>query len=379
MLRSFIALLAVFAASCDEEGSTGLSGTSVEAFCKPDATTARRTSIILDLARIPQDDPAWATPLLNKLELQPREPIEVLAVDPNTNVTKELFSSCYPLLTDEEKANSKAGWLDQEPEQVQAELLLSFGTKLNIALSDAVKAAAAANASTSDMISILSAQANRYKDDGAFHRIIIYSSMDSDIADAALSKQGAEQEAALTALFANYSLNLGLAEFFVYGADSQASNAQREFWEEYFLSQGSILTAMSPNLQVEKSASVDRIVSRKGTWSLAGDGGAQAKLVFAVEADGRIPLGSAGFFIGTNWVYAPFSGSYVCSGGTCSLKATVLRTVPFGHPDPFFEKEIDRLELQGSDTGLSGRLVTGRVIKTADGMEVDGYELSLAD
>ena len=112
-----------------------------------------------------------------------------------------------------------------------------------------------------------------------------------------------------------------------------------------------------------------------GAWSLPGrNATGLARLRFAVDAQQNVPMGIASFYIGASWVNVPFQGTYACTGRSCRLAGVVLKTVPYGSDDPYFQEEADRLVLSGNDAGLRGELTVADPI--GGGATSQGYRLS---
>jgi hypothetical protein len=351
-----------------------LTANNLDEHCKAyKPLTVRKTVILIDPNRVATSDKTWAAPLLSKLELVQREQVEVLAINWSTGAVTEVFKSCHPAFTEEEKKKIKGGLLSAGADKTEKELKRAFETKLRTALSKAAQPTTAAK--TGDILNVLSNAAARFKDASSFHRIIIYSQMPSPVAKKAMGSKPADREQAYAKLFSTFTMKVGLSEFFVYGTTASLSETERQFWEDYFLSQGSILTAMSPNLQLEKSAGVSRIVRLEGKWSRTGTSDGQAAISIAVEKDGRSPLSIVSFFIGTGWVHVPVGGTFTCTkSDVCELKGQVLKNVPYGTSEPYFEAEIDKVQLSGSKTALSGKLETGRDLEVSDNAK-SGYTL----
>lgn len=387
MRRHLIGLFACFIGVLSAgEARAQLTVNSLERFCSENRSlTARRTTIIIDPSSIAGSDETWWRQLisLERLDLQPREAVQVLVINPSTNAAEETLNTCFPAYTQQEIATLEGRRspidrvIGQAPANVARETQTLFRTRLQTALAAARNRARAG--ATADMLAAIAGLPNRFRDPNVYNRVIIYSRMRSQAAASVMNVGASERERAWGRLFAQNAINIGLGEFFIYGVPANLAEGSRQFWEDYFLTQGGIVTALAPSLQLTGSARIGRVRNLlNGEWSLAGrNSNGTARLRFAVDTERNVPLGVASFYIGRVWINVPFQGTYSCSNNSCRLSGVVLKTVPYGSPDPYFREQADRISLSGAEGALQGTLAVADPIR--DGATGQAYRLSFSN
>jgi hypothetical protein len=357
-----------------------LTTNSIEAFCSQNRPlTTRRTTIIIDPSSINPADQSWWQPLLNfqLMDFLPREPVSVLIINRATGSADEVFGACFPAYSSNERAALEHNmspidrFTHPAPASVEHDTQMLFRTRLQAGLA---QARSRGGGPAPDMLRVLAGLPNSFGATNAYNRVVIYSHMQSAVALRALGAPANGRERAWQDVFNANSISVGLGEFFIYGA--QSGGVGQQFWEDYFLTQGGTLSALSPNLQINRSSRVARVIDlQSGTWGLSGrNSNGVARLRFAVDPQQNIPLGIASFYIGATWVNVPFRGTYACSAGACRLTAAVMKTVPYGSEDPYFRQDADRLVLSGRDNALAGSLIVADAI--GGGATSNEYRLS---
>lgn len=326
--------------------------------------TARATTIVIDPTTIDLSDERyhWFEALKN-IQFAEREPVRVLVLDPATHTADEAMSLCYPSFTDEEKANNKGNFMSASLERRERDLIRSFETRLEAGAVAALDLARKSEGQEIDMLVGISELSGFFTKDSEFNRIIIYSDLSSDLVSSALAGIGTVEQMETVSLQADYPLNAGLSEIIVFGLEANRNDLERNFWTQYFQQQGAVISGLGPTLTQGESVRVDEILSMRGNWitSSSSDDRGPARFRAAVSLrEGDVPIGSIGFYTQYGWIYAPFSGSMACSDDTdCRLNAVISSTVPIGSSKPFFEADIDEINLAGSRERFRGELVSG--------------------
>jgi hypothetical protein len=139
-IRRLLAPLCLIALFGSSASSQILNRSNIEQLCKASAATYRRTIVYIDISSVTKSRTEWGLTLINRLELGVREPLTILAVDPNTFEISQTFDLCYPTMTKSEIAEARSGrsqWdklVSSDPEDQQRENLQTYDARLKNAL-----------------------------------------------------------------------------------------------------------------------------------------------------------------------------------------------------------------------------------------------------
>lgn len=357
----------------------------LEEVCTQPPVSHRRTVAYIDLTAVDPDELEWGLTILNRLELAPREWLTVLAVNAIDYSIKEVFSLCYPALTDEEIEALRADrsfWDDLttfDPEQQQEENLEMFDSRLRLAM-DSVREQAIAldrSAPRRNIIGALAFDKNRFADKQFHTRAVIFT--DGRIVEEGIDP-GRQAAGAAAALTAKYPANFGGADISMFGVTAAGegapdAEAMRGVFEDYFLANWGLLRSFSFALP-EQAGTPFRAPERYiGKFDGGGVSG-EAVLGFTLDAEGRLTAGWLTFATGKGPLNVPLEGDLRCADDACSLTAHVTHDVPPATDDPFF-KEGDRVVLKGNPEVLKGTLEAA-VPETFEGVgETVVYSIAL--
>ncbi len=366
VFRTGLAAVALLAAAC-LPAAPALSQIVVTAdldeVCGQPPLTHRRTIAYLDLAAIDPDQLEWGLTILNRLELAPREWLTVLAVNSIDYSVSEVFSLCYPTLTEEEIAalrEDRSFWdqlTELDPEQQQRENLEMFDSRLRQAM-DSIREQAIAldrNAPRRNIIGALAFDKNRFDDKRSTTRAVIFT--DGRIVEDGIDPTRPPAGVA-AALAAKYPANFGGADILMFGITAEAAaagaEAMRGLFEGYFLANWGLLRSFSFALPEQTDTPLlapDRYVGAFDGGGVSGE----AILAFSRDAEGRLTTGWLTFATGKGPLNVPIEGDFRCKDDACGLAGHVTHDVPLGAEEPFFRKG-DKVALKGTAAGLKGTL-----------------------
>ncbi len=361
----FIALLCLLASLTSVADAQILNQNNIEQICKSPPATHRRTLVYVDISSISKARTEWGLTLINRLELGAREPLTILAVNPNTFETDQAFDLCYPTLTKSEIESTRIGrsqWdklTSPDPEDQQRENLQTFDARLRNALDKLlVSAGKFQSGKRKNILGALAFDKNRFAERSAFYRIIVYT-------DAALLDPDVESSSD-TAKYINLLASKYPATF--YGADvsifgvSDASDpqinlqAREKIFEAYLLMSWAHLKSFSSSLPAQSNDPYSSITRLEGTFE-GGNSQGLARIFYSTPSKSQT-VGWVTFVVGRNQLYLPFEGSLECEGEQCKLSANASESVPPMTQSPYFRKG-DRINLQGKkDISFEGSLKT---------------------
>lgn len=390
-LASWTALICSFLLFCgcsegeqtNEKNGPTLSD-NIEVICAEWPTLSlRETTIVLDSSSIDlaDQDHAWFNSLV-ELSFSERETVRVIVLDPATSSATLALETCYPSFTAEEKSKNSGDWQTASLERRERDLLTAFGRQLEDAAVIARDKSEKSSGADLDVLTILPDLDTFFEGRKNFHRIIIFSELKSELLDSALESLTESAELENISIYGQYALDFGLAEIMVFGFGENTSSLKSKFWKNYFEQNGTIVSSISKSLARGNPDQVDQIFSFIGRWELSTNENENgpARLQAAVSSSsGSIPIGTIGILGDNGWIYAPFQGSYGCSAvdSECKFTARISSTVPTGTEDPFFEKDIDKLELSGTSSELRGELIPGIELDTPQSSDAT-YVLSFS-
>jgi hypothetical protein len=311
-----------------------------------------------------------------------REPLTILAVNPNSFEISQAFDLCYPTSTKTEitaARGSRSQWdklTSSDPEDQQRENLQTFDARLKNALDRVL--ADAGKFQTGKRKNILGALAfdkNRFSDRSAFYRIIVYS-------DAILTDPDVENttDAAklVTSLSSKYPATFYGADVSIFGvseaSDSELKLQTREkVFEAYFLANWAHLKSFSSSLPAQRNDPYTSVTRLEGSFEGGNSQGA-ARISYSAPSASQA-IGWLTFVIGRNQLYLPFEGSLDCEGEQCRLSASAGESVPPLAQSPYFRKG-DRITLQGKkDSRFEGTLTSEAKEVFKDGNQEAKYTL----
>lgn len=335
----------------------------LEEVCAQPPVTHRRTVAYVDLTAIDPDELEWGLTILNRLELAPREWLTVLAVNAIDYSVREVFSLCYPVLTEAEieALEAERSFLDGlfafDPEQQQRENLEMFDSRLRLAMDNIREQAIALDRSAPrrNIIGALAFDKNRFDDKRSTTRAVIFT-------DGRVVEEGVDPTrpaaGAAAALAAKYPANFGGADILMFGITAEGATAgaeaMRGLFEGYFLANWGLLRSFSFALPEQADTPLlepDRFV---GTFDGGGVSG-EAILAFTRDAEGRLAAGWLTFATAKGPLNVPIEGDFQCKDDACGLTGHVTHDVPPGAEEPFFRKG-DKVALKGTAAGLKGTL-----------------------
>jgi hypothetical protein len=362
LCKLLVPIVAVMAL-CTPANAQLIATPNIDQLCKTaPVLTYRKTVVYVDLAAIQGNKQDWGLAILNRLELAPRENLAIIGVNPNTFEIKEVFDSCYPILSASEMQDSRTnrGIVDRlttlDPADQQRENLQTFDARLRNSLDQVI--AQSNKYRAGDRQNILGAIAfdkDRFSDPKAFYRLIIYT--DGSLKDASLDTKATT--ASFEALIKQYSASFAGSEVQVFGINgvlsSTALDQRKETFSAFFLKNWAHLKSFAPSLPQQESSLFPPAVRISGTFQGGGTQGS-VKLALFAGKKGEEATGWLAFNVGVGALYVPFDGTYRCSSDGCTLNATSSETVPPDSPNPYFRRG-DQISLTGKNGGaLEGAL-----------------------
>jgi hypothetical protein len=342
-----------------------LNQNNIEQICKSPPATHRRTLVYVDISSITKARTEWGLTLINRLELGAREPLTILAVNPNTFDTDQAFDLCYPTLTKSEIEAARTGrsqWdklTSSDPEDQQRENLQTFDARLKNAL-DKVLAGAAKfqSGKRKNILGALAFDKNRFAERSAFYRIIVYT-------DAALLDPEVESSSDLTkyvsSLSSKYPATFYGADVSIFGVSDTSGpqinlQTKEKIFGAYFLMSWAHLKSFSSSLPAQSNDPYSSITRLEGTFE-GGNSQGSARIFYSTPSKSQT-VGWVTFVVGRSQLYLPFDGSLECEGELCKLSASASESVPPMLQSPYF-RQGDRISLQGKkDISFEGSLKT---------------------
>ncbi|MBR1221863.1 hypothetical protein JQ557_27940 [Bradyrhizobium sp. U87765 SZCCT0131] len=354
---------------------------NIEEICRAaPVATNRRTVVYIDIASINARKTEWGLTLLNRLELGPREPLTILAVNPSSFEVSVVFDSCFPTLTKSEIDEARSGrstWdkmLRMDPVDQQRENLQTFDARLRNALDRVIaESSKFVPNKRRNILGAIAFDKNRFSERTALYRVIVCT--DGVLADADLDGSG-DVDRQVSFLSSKYPANFSGADVYVFGAlDAGDKGLPLEVKEKvfaaFFLSNWAYLKSFSSSLPQQRGELFPPAKSWDGSFDGGGAQGA-AKLVYSQSHGGSLSHAWVAFAVGRSLVYVPFEGDLHCEGEQCTLAATSSESVPLNSSSPYFRKG-DRLLLKGKPEGsLEGILSSSvrEVFKDGNNQEV---------
>ncbi|MGJ5081732.1 hypothetical protein [Bradyrhizobium sp. HKCCYLS3013] len=303
--------------------------------------------------------------LINRLELGAREPLTILAVNPNTFETDQAFDLCYPTLTKSEIESTRIGrsqWdklTSPDPEDQQRENLQTFDARLRNALDKLlVSAGKFQSGKRKNILGALAFDKNRFAERSAFYRIIVYtdaSLLDPDV------ESSSDTAKYINSLASKYPATFYGADVSIFGV-SDASDpqinlqAREKIFEAYLLTSWAHLKSFSSSLPAQSNDPYSSITRLEGTFE-GGNSQGLARIFYSTPSKSQT-VGWITFVVGRNQLYLPFEGSLECEGEQCKLSANASESVPPMTQSPYFRKG-DRINLHGKkDISFEGSLKT---------------------
>lgn len=361
----FIALLCLLASLTSVVDAQILNQNNIEQICKSPPATHRRTLVYVDISSISKARTEWGLTLINRLELGAREPLTILAVNPNTFETDQAFDLCYPTLTKSEIESTRIGrsqWdklTSPDPEDQQRENLQTFDARLRNALDKLlVSAGKFQSGKRKNILGALAFDKNRFAERSAFYRIIVYtdaSLLDPDV------ESSSDTAKYINSLASKYPATFYGADVSIFGV-SDASDpqinlqAREKIFEAYLLTSWAHLKSFSSSLPAQSNDPYSSITRLEGTFE-GGNSQGLARIFYSTPSKSQT-VGWITFVVGRNQLYLPFEGSLECEGEQCKLSANASESVPPMTQSPYFRKG-DRINLQGKkDISFEGSLKT---------------------
>jgi hypothetical protein len=326
---------------------------NIDEVCKIPSATSRKTVAYVELTSVHPNETEWGLTLLNKLELGPREPLMLLAVNPDNFEITEIFDSCFPVFSPNEIAEvraSRRAWekiFRLDPEQQQKENLQTFETRLRSSLNKLAEASKTVTlGKRRNVLGAISVDKNRFRDQRSFYRIIIYT--DGMIVDPSLKDENLPEGIA-----AKYPASFSGAEVYVYGVTGRDKDkpieTKEKIFSAFFLSNWALVRSFAPSLPQQRSDIYEPTQIIKGNFE-GGGGQGPAAISLRTLKNTSAKEGWLTFLVGTNSFYIPFQGEHTCKEDECRLGANVLENVPSWAAAPYFRKN-DRLTLSGKAGG----------------------------
>jgi hypothetical protein len=375
-------------AACGQAKAQLIATPNIEQLCRTaPVLTYRKTVVYVDVAAIKNASEEWGLTILNRLELAPREVVTVLAVNPNTFDVKEVFDSCIPTLSPpevEDAQHSRGIWdrlFTLDPISQQREDLQTLDARLRNAL-DAIitESRQYQEGERRDILGAIAFDKNRYSDQSAFYRLIIYT--DGTIKDPSIEGKSNGETQPLDALADRYHASFSGAEVAVFGVNGNLQDATLERKEQvfsaFFLKNWARLKSFSPSLPQQEAHLFPAAIRLDGVFEGGGTQGPLKLALFAVK-QGNGADGWLAFNVGRETLYVPFQGEYHCSGNDCHLNATCDESVPPQSPTPYF-RSGDRIVLSGkSGSSLEGSLqAAGHEVFNGGGNQTVNYTLKFS-
>jgi hypothetical protein len=316
--------------------------------------THRKTVVYVDLAAVRNSKMEWGLTILNRLELAARETLTIVALNPSTFDVLEVFDACLPTLTSSEIDDARTArglWdklLTPDPQDQQRENLQTFDARLRNALDRIIAESKKYNeGERRDILGAIAFDKNRYSDQKAFYRIIVYT--DGTVKEPTTERSLAER----------YPASFSGAEVAVFGIDGSAQDEalqkKEQTFSAFFLKNWAHLESFSQSLPQQKGYFYPPATRMDGVFEGGGTQGSLRLALFAAK-EGGIVDGWLAFNVGREVLYVPFKGEYRCAGEECKLNAKCTQSVPPQTSNPYF-RNGDRIELSGkSGLALEGSL-----------------------
>jgi hypothetical protein len=351
--------------ACGEADGQIITTSNIEQLCaSAPVLTYRKTVIYVDLAAIRNARIEWGLTILNRLELAPRERLTIVAVNPSTFEGIEVFESCFPALTvsEVEGARKSRGIWDKlvspDPVDQQRENLQTFDARLRNALDKIIAESKSYRAGErQNILGAIAFDKNRYLDQTAFYRMIIYT--DGTIKDPAADRTATGGKVPTEALAERYPASFSGAEVAVFGIDGNVDDEllqrKEQSFSAFFLGNWAHLESFAPSLPQQEHYLYPAALRMDGSFEGGGTQGS-TKLALFTTKQGNIAEGWLSFDVARNTIYMPFQGEYSCVDGKCRLNATCAQSVPPQSLTPYFRKG-DKIVLDGKVGGtLEGSL-----------------------
>ncbi len=284
------------AAVCGQANGQLIATPNIEELCRTaPVLTYRKTIVYVDVSAIQNSKQEWGLTILNRLALAPREPLTVVAVNPNTFDLKEVFDACFPALATSEVQDSRKsrGIWDKltslDPIDQQRENLQTFDARLRNAL-DLIIAESKKyqDGNRRDILGAIAFDKNRYSDPNAFYRVLIYT-------DGSIKEPPSEIKSASGDVLAErYPASFSGAEIWIFGIDGNVQDSTVEQKEQtfsaFFLKNWAHLKSFSPSLPQQASHLFPPGMRMDGVFEGGGTQGSLKLALFTTkqgnEADG---------------------------------------------------------------------------------------------
>jgi len=326
---------------------------NIDQLCKSASKlTYRKTIVYVDLAAVRISKLDWGLTILNRLELAPREPIVILAVNPNNFEITEVFDSCLPTYTTaevEDARKSRGLWdklVSPDPADQQRENLQTFDARLRNALDRVISESKKyQDGQRQDILGAIAFDKNRYLDQNTFYRVIVYT--DGTIKEPGGDSSSSGESQLQDILGKRYAVNFSGAKITVFGINAQddALQTKEQIFSAFFLKNWGQLDSFASSLSQQGQYLYPPALRMDGSFEGGGTEGS-AKFALFSPKEGNFADGWFAFNTGRETLYVPFQGEYHCAAEECRLVATCSQTVPPESSSPYFRKG-DRVLLTG--------------------------------
>ena len=338
--------------------------------------TYRKTIVYVDIAALQNSKVEWGLTILNKLELAPREWLTVVAVNPATFEVSEVFDACLPSYTQteiKEARKTRNLWdklVTSDPVDQQRENLQTYDARLRNSLDKVISESSKyQEGDRRDILGAIAFDKDRYSDQSAFYRIIIYT-------DGKIKEPNSDHNIAK-----KYRASFSGADVAVFGIDGNVQGDELKSneltYSAFFLKNWGHLDSFSQSLPQQNSYLYPAATRMDGTYEGGGTQGTSRLTLFAAKQGGAVD-GWLVFTVAREILYVPFEGEYHCNKEGCQLRGKCTQSVPPQSTNPYF-RNGDRIVLDGkSGQGMEGSLEADSHEVFKEGNQAVKYQLKFS-